>query len=451
MKNKNILDYYKIDCFFLILFFILPSLLYSYGYVNSLSAFTIVLQFCYLFIYTFIRNKKFPINIKFLSATILIGLIIFSHQIFIIFLSDFSFGFQSIMNVKKISFSYLSILIFFYSVFFLNEFFFKIKNSEIYFYKLIKSLFLIMPLLSLFILIRFNKFSPYYIHGGNDLPMFLSFFSEPSHFILNFFSIFFFFIILNPKYRIICLAIGLLLSIGYPSLTLLFGIFLIIIILFSILNLFLLVAITFTFFFFLSYLNIDFQLINYFTNRLDILKILNNCSAYFVLNNNDINFNELFFENNCSLNNSLLYYLKSGHEMYLNLVNYPFGIGFQNLGTIGMESLFRKLAFLQSGSFKTDISLNSAFLLSKLISEFGIFGLLFLIYYLKIFLKSFIFFKFEANLLLIKKKYLEIFYHISILSFSIELFIRGFGYFSIGTFLFILSIMGLYYKNNNEN
>jgi hypothetical protein len=109
------------------------------------------------------------------------------------------------------------------------------------------------------------------------------------------------------------------------------------------------------------------------------------------------------------------------------------------------------IAFFQSGSFKTDISLNSAFLLSKLISEFGIFGLLFLIYYLKIFIKSFIFFKFEANSLLIKKKYLEIFYHISILSFSIELFIRGFGYFSIGTFLFILSIMGLYYKNNNEN
>jgi hypothetical protein len=67
--------------------------------------------------------------------------------------------------------------------------------------------------------------------------------------------------------------------------------------------------------------------------------------------------------------------------MYLNLVNYPFGVGFQNFGAIGMESLFRKVITLRSGAFGADSSLISSFLLSKLISEFGVFGIIFLFYY----------------------------------------------------------------------
>ena len=450
MKNQNIF-HYKIDFFFLILFFTLPSLLYSYGYTNSISTSIIVLQLFFLLIYNFIRKKKITINIKFFSFAILISLIIFAHQIAIIFLSDLFFTFQNIIILKKLFFSYLSIPIYIYSIFILNEFLFKTKGIEIYFYKLINNLFMIMFLLSFFILIRFNKFSPYYIFGANDLPMFLSIYSEPSHFITNFFAIFFLFIVLNPNYKIIILTIGLLLSLTYPSLTLLFGIFLITVILFPILNILILLVPILIFLLLIFNLSTGFEFINYFNDRLDVLSILNNCSPYLLSNNEDINFYQFFLENTCSINNSLLYYFKSAHEMYLNLAHYPFCIGFQNFGFIGMESLFRKLAFLQSGTFKTDISLNSAFLLCKLISEFGILGLLFLIYYFKMFLQSFIFLKFKAKIFLIKKEYLVIFYHTSILSFSIELFIRGFGYFSIGSFLFILSILGLYYKKNNEN
>jgi hypothetical protein len=450
MKKQSVFGY-KIDSSILIMFFTLPSLSYSYGYTSSSSSLIIILQLFFLLIYNF-TSKTIKINIKFFSLAILISLIIFTHKIFIFFFYDFSFP-LNITFLTKLFFSYLSIIIYFYSLFILNNYFLKTKNSEIYFYKLTKNLIIVMFILSFFILIRFSKFSPYYIFGPNDLPMFLSVYSEPSHFIVNFLPIFFFFTAINPNYKIILLTIGLLLSIAYPSLSLLYGILLITIILFPILNIIILIGLILIFYLFFTYLSNEsnFELISYFTDRLNFANILSNCTSYFTLNNNVINFNQFFNENICSINYSLIYYLKSLHEMYLNLVNYPFGIGFQNFGIIGMESLFRQLAYFQSGTFKTDISLNSAFLLTKLISEFGIFALIFLIYYLKIFLGSFIFLKSQVKILQVKKKYLLIFYHISILSFSTELFVRGFGYFSIGSFLFILSIMGLYNKINNEN
>jgi hypothetical protein len=440
--KQNFFDNYKVDSLLLIFFFILPSLLYANGYIQSYSAALIIVIFFYLLIFTLIREKK-KINIKFLSLSILISIIIYIHQIFVTFLIDSNFSNKNTQIQEKIFISYLSIIIFFYSIFFFNKFLIKKKFNQIYFYKLMKILFLIMFILSFFILLRFNKFFFYYTYDTNNLPIFLNLFLEPSHFITGFFSIYFLFLIFNPRYRVIFLTIGLFLSLMLPSLTFLCGIFLIVLLFYSILRVVLFIIPLIIFFIFFLY-NFNIELLNYFYSRINFIEAINNCSSYFVLNSK-INYDQISTKI-CNINFSLLYYFKSIHEMYLNLVNYPFGVGFQNFGAIGMESLFRKVITLRSGAFGADSSLISSFLLSKLISEFGVFGIIFLFYYFKFFIESFIFFKFRHNLFLIQKKYLEIFYHISILSFSIEIFVRGFGYFTIGSFLFILSVLGLKYK-----
>ena len=114
------------------------------------------------------------------------------------------------------------------------------------------------------------------------------------------------------------------------------------------------------------------------------------------------------------------------------------GIGFQNLGTtITLKSQASvKIMSMMHSSHPLNFN-DGGFLASKIISELGIFGIILLIMYVALCYKSFFILRNKkANL---TKK--EIWAYSTIIGFSVEVFIRGMGYFSVGVFLFLIALL----------
>jgi len=140
-----------------------------------------------------------------------------------------------------------------------------------------------------------------------------------------------------------------------------------------------------------------------------------------------------------SQNLSTLVFLSGWERSYLSFIaSYGFGVGFQQLGIVGPEGdLQIILQDLMGGSSLNDKDGGS--LGSKLIAETGLLGLMLLLFYLHFAIK-------------VVRKFLlreingskNIFFFGVYLLFSIELFIRGMGYFSLTSFLFISSFYWIY-------
>ncbi|CEP36895.1 Putative uncharacterized protein [Halomonas sp. R57-5] len=151
----------------------------------------------------------------------------------------------------------------------------------------------------------------------------------------------------------------------------------------------------------------------------------------------------LTFENSDNL--TTLVFLQGWIMAYTNLVEtYGLGIGFQMLGTEAtyFPDVSERIYYLTGKYFNI---YDGGFLLAKIVAEFGILGLLLVLFYLFSLLKiSFYINRYfrsakenaphEAQL---KKKILVYGFFIA---FSIEFFLRGYGYFSPGVFLVIAAI-----------
>lgn len=155
----------------------------------------------------------------------------------------------------------------------------------------------------------------------------------------------------------------------------------------------------------------------YFSDRLDI-------------NSNSENISVLIFLNGWEKAQELL------------SVTSGLGIGFQQLG---YYKLMQKTPVGEQLSYFGLEQLNkydAGSIAPKIISEFGFAGIVCLI--------VFLFFYGHFFIMIIKQKQnnslSELFLIACFLSFTIELFIRGIGYFSVGTFLFVASISNLPFK-----
>lgn len=138
-------------------------------------------------------------------------------------------------------------------------------------------------------------------------------------------------------------------------------------------------------------------------------------------------------------NLSMVVYLGSWERAYLNLTETNgLGVGFQQFGIIGSQGEFAdRLATLYAEGLN---QLGGACVAPKFISEFGIFALITLVIYvvnwLKIVRKIRKIVRIGADLDECKK----VFFYSCFVMYSIDLFIRGVGYFSSSGFLFIASI-----------
>jgi len=137
---------------------------------------------------------------------------------------------------------------------------------------------------------------------------------------------------------------------------------------------------------------------------------------------------------NDNRNLSLLVWIQ-GWELIVESVSNSswFGLGFQQLGVNG-TSVDSSLYIMEVIGVNINL-LDGGFTLAKIISEFGIFGIFLIIFYI-----FFTFYSIKILRLTIKGlKYspcIILFAHVIIVSFSVELFIRGQGYFT-GSFVML--------------
>lgn len=148
---------------------------------------------------------------------------------------------------------------------------------------------------------------------------------------------------------------------------------------------------------------------------------------------------------NASENLTQLVYIQ-GWELIFKNFNNGFGVGFQSLGL--SDHFLPNISFEIENKFKRFFNLtDGSFVASKLISEFGLIGLIVTAIYLRHLIKSV--FIFHISISKKDKKHIDesntkyLFVSCFLASFSVEFFIRGYGYFTPSTILFFSSFLYL--------
>jgi len=155
-------------------------------------------------------------------------------------------------------------------------------------------------------------------------------------------------------------------------------------------------------------------------------------------------------------NLTALVYLQGWQDMYTALYeSHGFGLGFQKMGTLPPGE-YGETIYQLAGEYKNRA--DGGFLASKIIGEFGIFGIILIHTYLYKFSNSLIYIikyiKVQGpNKTEMMRKYPVslIFGHSVIVMFFIEIFGRGYGYFSPGVFLFFVAIFLTSFEKQSLN
>ena len=139
-------------------------------------------------------------------------------------------------------------------------------------------------------------------------------------------------------------------------------------------------------------------------------------------------------------NLSVLSFMNGWERAYLNLKDsYGIGVGFQQLGFVGSEGeIFEVLSAIGAENLNL---FDGSFVASKFISEFGIFAVMVLVAYLVYFARSV---RWLHEVSMNGGETVDcrkVFFLACFVMFSIDLFIRGTGYFSSSGFLFIASLV----------
>ena len=139
-----------------------------------------------------------------------------------------------------------------------------------------------------------------------------------------------------------------------------------------------------------------------------------------------------------SSNITTLVYMQGWEDAYKAFIETNgVGLGFQNMGDLE-PGKYGKMIFQILGEYKN--RKDAGFLAAKVVGELGIVGLAFLIFYLRLFIKSSqALFRFVKNQSYSQDVIIEIFAHSIIVSFFLELFLRGYGYFSPGSLPFLVA------------
>lgn len=285
--------------------------------------------------------------------------------------------------------------IFLYSIFCFSHYF--IRQSKQNIDKLFKYLFyffIVIVVLSPFTAMMFPKYAK---------PIFP--YSEPSHMALFFAPVLCYNTLkADAKKRYIYILIGVAIALFVKNMTLLVAILIMSIFIYNLYAVPILIIGGLMVFYFAD--------IEYFMARLD-------------------------FGNSNTTNLSTLVYLKGFDLMKQGLIQTNgLGIGFQQLGYVEIESEIRDYII----KLTNGVDLNSndgGFLAAKIVTEFGIMGILLLLFYLVLLVRSWLVFrKIDVSQL---KPY-EMLFFASVITIFSELFFRGLGYFTSNVFILIACI-----------
>ncbi len=383
---------FNITLFFILSLIILPFLLkYLFGVTSLSSSIMIFSVACIIFLIKLFK-KIIHVNIYYF---ILIFFFIF-HLLLTIF-------FNHTLNDKFFT-SILGLFIFFTSSYISSLYFY--KTESVVSFNAFKYSFVILLLLGLYHMI--------FIGGARDVFPF----AEASHYALFFgpLSLLIYILTTNKFLRISILIFLMMFSFLFPNTTILIYLFLI------------------------MFLHL----------RFNIKSVIFFILIFILISNNAYVSDRIFFLSEESSHNlSSLVYLQGIQDAYNSLIQtYGLGLGFQQMGTQDSS----EAGLLIQQLINNDVGLNrqdGGFTAAKIIAEFGVLGLFLLLVYFMKFKKAFnylrknLFYKRENNIK-------EIIANVFIYAYFIELFIRGVGYFSQGTFFFLVALFYLSLKKRNE-
>jgi len=284
----------------------------------------------------------------------------------------------------------------------------------------IKLLVYILILIAFFNILTEYKFGALlYGHHKAVFP-----FGEPSHYALfsGIFFVAYFVFSKSLTKKLFIVAITISLAILFPNMTLLmYGMLMIILLIrINIKNLILLVVS------FLILLNFVFTS-KYFLNRIYISKDSKNLSA--------------------------LVYLQGLDYAKRSLINTNgLGLGFQMMGTqppLEITKLILHVLGVKNG--KGVNRQDGGFLAAKIVTEFGVLGIVILIAYLVLFIKSFTYLRNIIKHKEYEKDFKLTMVNIIFYSIFVEIFVRGIGYFSPSLFIFFIAIAFLFKFNRRNN
>jgi len=283
------------------------------------------------------------------------------------------------------------------------------------------TMFVILKTLSFFVIAAgiFSLFEKVTILGYAQYAKSIFPFSEPSHFALSVGGLLFATgLYFSTQVRIYLIIIVGLMGVFYPSLILL------------------LIALAMIFLYFVS---------NFIKLLPVVLIVL--LSMFYIINFTDMAtyfFDRLTFGDSAS-NLTALVYLQGWEDMCISLYeSYGFGVGFQNMGILPPGE-YGEMIYRLAGEFKNRN--DGGFLAAKIVGEFGILGIGLIIVYLFKFFRSIVYIINFTKAYDVNKKQASINYpiasifgHSIIIMFFLEMFGRGYGYFSTGVFLFFVAI-----------
>ncbi len=253
-------------------------------------------------------------------------------------------------------------------------------------------------------------------------------FSEPSHFALSVGGLLFATgLYFSMQVRIYLIIIVGLMGILYPNLTLLV----------------------------VSLIMILLYFVSNFIKLLPVI-LLVSLSIFYVINFTDMAtyfFDRLTFGDSAS-NLTALVYLQGWEDMRIALhESYGFGVGFQNMGILPPGE-YGDMIYRLAGKFKNRN--DGGFLAAKIVGELGVLGIGLIIAYLFKLFHSIIYIINFTKFYDLNKKQTMINYpiasvlgHSIIIMFFLEMFTRGYGYFSTGVFLFFVAIFLTSFENRS--
>lgn len=387
-----------------IIFFVMIFFLPSFGYValNSSSlalGFLLSLLILWVFAFDKLIHLKLSKNLK------IIAILFTIHTSLIVFFSNnFDFA-KAIPSIILLVFVILSALLFSQRL---------EKIDDLLFINILKICTIIILFLGIFsLLFEFNLFG-YADYAKSIFP-----FAEPRHFVTSTGSFILTSSLYLSKNKKIFLGILIPLFIfGFQSVVL--------------------ICLFLMFLFFVFLLDIKRQLFN-------ILFILIVTLSIFLFIGDSDYFSSRFDFSSQNTNLTVLVFFQGWDEMYHSIrFTDGFGVGFQNMGSIPPSPISKLIKSL-SGGFYMNRN-DGAFLASKIISEFGVLGIFFILIYLRAFFRSL----FVLTKMILKNKNpisrfnersLVVFAHMNIVFLIIEVFAAGTGYFTTGAFLFIVSLI----------
>lgn len=393
MKTASLLLFNVWFASSLILSFFVPPVFFYFGYGTSfaLGLSLVCLYIVAGFFLSALLGRRYGLFIWSLGASVLVTAGVLTH--FTVAASFFDLDIFRALS----SLALLALMIF--SAGILADFFLTLDNTTVN--SAVISMYVVMVCVVVVAGLGFG------IDGENATPKPVFPFAEPSHFSLSFIPFLLYVCTVHKTWlRLIGILTGVVIAVVLQNLTLFVGCFLVAMVVF---RWYLLFAGLLALIFVLFLLPLDYS---YYIER-----------VYF---------------SSSSDNLSVLVFLQ-GWELAIEAIHHSlgWGIGFQQLGTIAADvpTAARIWELTQRSANLTD----GGFVFSKLAAEFGLTGVLFSIGLVVILVGSF--YKLKSIAITCENESTHtIFAHCILLSYAIEFFVRGMGYFTPTTLFAISSI-----------